>query len=102
VTRGTRPDPRITGLRPAARAAVTAWVLVLIPVLAATAGYLLLHLPAINRALWHAAVTRRAVTAAVRWTAGHPARRLLTILTATACGTTLALYWTAQGQFHGW
>jgi putative peptide zinc metalloprotease protein len=144
LTRGTRPDPRITGMRPAARAAVTTWVLCLIPVLAALSGYLLLHLPAIDRALWHAtaaqahtaataltagryaaaavaaisvtlaAVTgggtlyliatliRRAVTAAPRWTAGHPARRLLAILTATACVTTLALYWTAQGQFHGW
>jgi putative peptide zinc metalloprotease protein len=144
LTRGTRPDPRITGMRPAARAAVTAWVLCLIPVLAATLGYMLLRLPAIDRALWHAtaaqahatataitagryaaaavaaisvalaAVTgggslyliailvRRAVTATPRWTVGHPARRLLAILTAAACLTALALYWTAQNQFHGW
>jgi putative peptide zinc metalloprotease protein len=144
LTRGTRPDPRITGLRPAARAAVTAWVLVLIPVLAATAGYTLLHLPAIDRALWHAtatqaratataasgghyaaaataaisvtlaaitaagslylltAITRRAVTATARWTAGHPARSLLAILTVAACVTALALYWTASNQFRGW
>jgi putative peptide zinc metalloprotease protein len=144
LTRPTRPDPRIAGLRPAARAAVTAWVLCLLPVLAAGLGYLLLHLPAIDRALWHATaaqaratatataagryaaaavaaisvalaaitgggslyliatLTRRAATATPRWTARHPARRLLTILTAAACLTALALYWTAQGQFHGW
>jgi putative peptide zinc metalloprotease protein len=144
LTRGGRPDPRITGMRPAARAAVTAWVLLLIPVLAATAGYMLLHLPAIDRGLWHAAatqahaaaaavtgghyvaaaaaaisvtlaaitgagslyllaaVTRRAATAIPGWTAGHPARRLLAILAAAACVTALALYWTAQNQFHGW
>jgi putative peptide zinc metalloprotease protein len=144
LTRGRHPDPRITGMRRTARAAVTAWVLCLIPVLAITFGYLLLHLPAIDRALWHAtaaqahatataitagryaaaavaaisvalaAVTgggslyliailvRRAVTATPRWTVGHPARRLLAILTAAACLTALALYWTAQNQFNGW
>ena len=144
ATRGRHPDPRITGMRRAARAAVTAWVLCLLPVLAATLGYLLLHLPAIDRALWHSTATqahatataatsgryaaaaaaaisvalaaitgagslyliailaRRAVTATPRWTAGHPARALLAILTAAACLTALTLYWTAQGQFHGW
>ncbi|HEX4397243.1 MAG TPA: hypothetical protein VH136_06385 [Trebonia sp.] len=144
LTRGGRPDLRITGMRRGARAAVTAWVLCLIPVLAATLGYLLLRMPAIERALWHAtatqahatatavtgghyataavaaisvalaaitgagticliaAVARRAVTATPRWTAGHPARFLLAILAAAACLTALALFWTAQGQFHGW
>jgi putative peptide zinc metalloprotease protein len=144
LTRGRHPDPRITGMRPAARAAVTTWVLLLIPVLAAISGYLLLHLPAIDRALWHAAAAqahatatavtagryaaaaiaaisvtlaavtgggslyltatliRRAVTATPRWTAGHPVRRLLAILAAAACLTALAVYWAAQGQFHGW
>jgi putative peptide zinc metalloprotease protein len=144
LTRGTRPDPRIAGMRPAARAAVTAWVLCLLPVLAAALGYLLLRLPAIDRALWHAAAAqaraaataatagryaaaavaatsvalaavtgagslyliaataRRAVTATIRTTAARPARRLLVILAAAACLTALALYWTAQNQFHGW
>ena len=144
LTRGRNPDPRITGMRRAARAAVTAWVLAVIPVVAATSGYLLLHLPAMDRALWHATATqshamatavtgahyaaaavaaisvalaaitgagtiyliiiliRRAFTATPRWTAGHPARRLLAILVAAACVTALALYWTAQNQFHGW
>jgi putative peptide zinc metalloprotease protein len=58
VTRGRYPDPRITGMRPAARAAVTTWVLAVIPVLATTLGYLLLHLPAMDRALWHATATQ--------------------------------------------
>ena len=144
LTRRRHPDPRITGMRPAARAAVTAWVLCLLPVLAAALGCLLLRLPAIDRALWHAAAAqahatataatagrypaaaaaatsvtlaavtgggslylitataRRAAAAGLRWTAGHPARRLLTIAAAAACLTALALYWTAQGQFHGW
>jgi len=144
LTRGRHPDPRIDGMRRGARAAVTAWVLCLLPVLAAVSGYLLLRLPAIDRALWHAtaaqaratttaitagrytaaavaaislalaavtgagslclpaAAARRAAAAAQRWTAGHPARRILATLTAAACLTALALYWTAQGQFHGW
>jgi len=144
LTRGSHPDPRITGMRPAARAAVTAWVLCLIPVLAAISGYMLLHLPAIDRALWHAAaiqahasataitgrhyaaaaaaalsaalaaitgagstyliavVARRAGAAGLRWSAARPVRRLLTAVAAAACLTALALYWTAQGQFHGW
>jgi putative peptide zinc metalloprotease protein len=144
LTRGKHPDPRINGMRRGARAAVTAWVLCLIPVLGFGCGYLLLHLPAIDRALWHAtvaqaramtaaaggghyaaaavaaislvlatvtgagslylltAVIRRAATAAIRTTATRPARGLLAILTAAACATALALYWTAQGQFHGW
>jgi putative peptide zinc metalloprotease protein len=144
LTRGKRPDPRITGMRRTARAAVTAWVLCLIPVLSFTCGYLLLRLPAIDRALWHATATqahalttaaaagrypaaaiaaisvalavvtgagtlylltallRRAATAAIRTTAARPARGLLAILAAAACITALALYWTAQNQFHGW
>jgi putative peptide zinc metalloprotease protein len=63
LTRGRHPDPRITGMRPAARVAVTAWVLCLIPVLAAISGYMLLHLPAIDRALWHATATQAHATA---------------------------------------
>jgi putative peptide zinc metalloprotease protein len=144
LTRGRHPDPRITGMRPAARAAVTAWVLTLLPVLTATAGYLLLRLPAIDRALWHAttaqaratataataghypaaataaisltlaaitaagtlylltALLRRAAVAALRTTTAHPARGLAAITAAAATATALALYWTTQGQFHGW
>ena len=52
VLPGGRKDPRVSGLRPGIRVLVTAWVLVVIPLLLALMGYLLLHLPAVNRALW--------------------------------------------------
>lgn len=45
-------DPRVTGLRRHARILVTAWVACFLPLLAVGLGYLLLHLPGINRALW--------------------------------------------------
>ncbi len=54
VSRGPR-DPRVTGLRRRARIIVTGWVLCVIPLLTFSLGYLLLHLPQINRALWHSA-----------------------------------------------
>jgi putative peptide zinc metalloprotease protein len=64
-----RRDPRVAGLRRRARIVVTCWVLCVIPLLSLTAGYLLLHLPAINRALWRAASAQaRLMTAAA---AGH-------------------------------
>jgi hypothetical protein len=47
-------------------------------------------------------VARRAGAAGLRWSAARPVRRLLTAVAAAACLTALALYWTAQGQFHGW
>jgi putative peptide zinc metalloprotease protein len=52
LAKGPR-DPRVTGLRRRARIVVTGWVLCVIPLLAAGLGYLVLHLPQINRALWH-------------------------------------------------
>jgi putative peptide zinc metalloprotease protein len=54
LPRGRR-DPRVTGLRRHARIVVTTWVLCVIPLLTLTIGYLLLHLPAVNRALWRSA-----------------------------------------------
>src|SRR5215467_3702314 len=68
VSRGPR-DPRVTGLRRPARIVVTGWVLCVIPLLAFSLGYLVLHLPGINRALWRAASRQAhlATTAA----AGH-------------------------------
>ncbi|MGP7999163.1 MAG: hypothetical protein ACLPKI_17875 [Streptosporangiaceae bacterium] len=54
VARGPR-DRRVTGLRRRARIVVTTWVLCVIPLLAVSLGYLLLHLPEVNRALWRAA-----------------------------------------------
>jgi putative peptide zinc metalloprotease protein len=50
-----RGDPRATGLRRSARIVITVWVLCVIPLLAFTLGYLLLHLPQIDRALWQSA-----------------------------------------------
>jgi putative peptide zinc metalloprotease protein len=49
---GGRRDPRVTGLRRRARIVVTTWVLCVIPLLAFSIGYLVLHLPAVDRALW--------------------------------------------------
>ena len=53
VSRGPR-DPRVTGLRRHARILVTGWVLCVLPLLSAGLGYLVLHLPGINRDLWRA------------------------------------------------
>jgi putative peptide zinc metalloprotease protein len=50
-----RSDPRATGLRRGARIVITVWVLCVIPLLAVILGYLVLHLPEINRALWQSA-----------------------------------------------
>jgi putative peptide zinc metalloprotease protein len=47
-----RKDPRVAGMRRNARVIVTGWVLCVIPLLAFTLGDMLLHLPAIDRALW--------------------------------------------------
>ena len=64
-----RRDPRVTGLRRRARIVVTGWVLCVIPLLAFRLGYLLLHLPEVNRALWRSAsLQAHLMTAAV---AGH-------------------------------
>ncbi len=45
-------DPRVTALRRPARIVITAWVLTVIPLLLLALGYLVLFLPAANRALW--------------------------------------------------
>jgi putative peptide zinc metalloprotease protein len=52
---GGRRDPRVAGLRRGTRVLVTAWVLCVIPLLTFAMGYLLLHLPQVNRALWRSA-----------------------------------------------
>jgi putative peptide zinc metalloprotease protein len=68
LPRGRR-DPRVTGLRRRARIVVTAWVLCVIPLLAFGIGYLVLYLPAVNRALWNSAsLQAHLMTAAVH---GH-------------------------------
>jgi putative peptide zinc metalloprotease protein len=48
-----RKDPRIARMRRKARMIVTGWVLCVIPLLVFTLGYMLLYLPAMDRALWH-------------------------------------------------
>jgi putative peptide zinc metalloprotease protein len=69
VSRGRHRDPRVTGLRRSARIAVTAWVLCVIPLLTFSIGYLVLYLPAVNRALWNSAsLQAHLMTAAVH---GH-------------------------------
>jgi putative peptide zinc metalloprotease protein len=50
-----RRDPRVAGLRRGTRILVTGWVLCVIPLLTCMLGYLLLYLPAVNRALWRSA-----------------------------------------------
>jgi putative peptide zinc metalloprotease protein len=52
VLPGRRRDPRIADLRRGTRILVTCWVLAVIPLLIAFAGYLLLRLPEVSRALW--------------------------------------------------
>lgn len=78
-------DPRATGLRPRARIVITVWVLCVIPLLTLTMGYLVLHLPEVNRALWqsasHAAHLAGAALAGHRYAAA----------TADAMGVALAL-----------
>ena len=61
---GRPRDPRVTGLRRRARILVTTWVLCVVPLLAASLGYLLLNLPRVDRALWHSASTQAHLLAA--------------------------------------
>src|SRR5580693_2196074 len=144
VLPGGRLDPRVAGLRRGTRVLVTSWVLVVIPLLIAFMGYLLLHLPEVNRALWRSAslqghlmatavaghhyamaavdalgaalvslslvgmlyittgLARRMVSAARRWSAGRPARRLVAAAAGLAAVSILAALWTVQGGFQGW
>jgi putative peptide zinc metalloprotease protein len=68
LPRGRR-DPRVTGLRRRARIVVTAWVMCVIPLLAFSVGYLVLHLPAVDRALWLSASLQAHLVSAAA--AGH-------------------------------
>jgi putative peptide zinc metalloprotease protein len=70
VLPGGRRDPRVAGLRRGTRIVVTCWVLVVIPLLFAFIGYLLLHLPEVNRALWRS-VSLQAHLMATAAAGGH-------------------------------
>ena len=65
-------DPRVTGLRRHARILVTGWVLCVIPLLTAGAGYLLLRFPEINRALWRSASRQAHLAAAAAISHRYP------------------------------
>jgi hypothetical protein len=47
-------------------------------------------------------LARRLARAALRWSAGRPARRFLVAVVGLAGMTALAGFWNMQGQFHGW
>ena len=47
-------------------------------------------------------LARRLTALGRRWSAGHPARRLLATAAGLAVLTGLAAFWTTQGQFRGW
>jgi putative peptide zinc metalloprotease protein len=49
-----------------------------------------------------AGLLRRAVSFAARWSAGHPARRLMAVGAGIACAGPLALFWLIQGEFRDW
>ena len=89
-------DPRATGLRPVARIVITVWVLCVIPLLASTLGYLVLHLPEINRALWQSA------SHAARLAGGALAGHRYAAATADGIGVTLALLSIAGSLYVVW
>ena len=49
-----------------------------------------------------AGLARRAVTAAVHWSAGRPGRRFLAFLAVAACAVPLTLFWLFDGQLSDW
>jgi len=82
-------DPRVTGLRRRARIMVTSWVLCVIPLLAFSMVYLLLHLPQINRALWHSA-SRQAYLISAAVTGHHYAMAAIGAVGVTLLALSLA------------
>jgi hypothetical protein len=47
-------------------------------------------------------LARRLAVAGLRWSAGRPGRRLLAAAGCLPGLAALTVFWTAQGQFHGW
>jgi putative peptide zinc metalloprotease protein len=76
---GRAPDPRVAELRPAARRIVTAWVLVVIPLLVAALLWTLWMLPVILTRTADA-MAMHAANAAAAWSAARPADLVLAVL----------------------
>lgn len=76
---GRAPDPRVAELRPAARRIVTAWVLIVIPLLVAALLWTLWMLPVILTRTADA-ITLHAANAAAAWSAARPADLVLAVL----------------------
>jgi putative peptide zinc metalloprotease protein len=93
---GGHGDPRAMGLRRSARIAITVWVLCVIPLLAGTLGYLLLHLPEVNRALWQSAAH------AAHLAGGALAGRRYAQATADGLGVALALLSAVGTLYVAW
>jgi len=82
-------DPRVAGLRRRSRIVVTSWVLIVVPLLTASLGYLVLHLPQINRALW-LSVRLQVHTAATAVTSHHFALAAAGLIGAMLVGLSIA------------
>jgi putative peptide zinc metalloprotease protein len=82
-------DPRAAGLRRPARIVITAWVMSVVPLLTVMLGYLLLHLPAANRALWHSAA-QAAQAAAADLSGHHYAAAVVTAAGGALAGVSIA------------
>lgn len=76
---GRAPDPRVAELRPAARRIVTAWVLIVIPLLVAALLWTLWMLPVILTRTADA-IAMHAANAAAAWSAARPADLALAVL----------------------
>lgn len=93
---GRRPSPAVSGLRPAARVVVTAWVLLTVPLLLASLALLGLRLPAVLIGGWQSLVVH-ARAAAWATAAGRPVPALLgglqaMVLLVPATGLCAALF----------
>ena len=93
---GRHAEHRAAGLRRSARIVITVWVLCVIPLLAIILGYLVLHLPEINRALWQSA------SHAAHLTASAAAAHRYAAAAADAIGVLLALLSIVGSLYVAW
>jgi putative peptide zinc metalloprotease protein len=96
VLRRGPADPRVSGLRRRSRVVVTSWVLIVVPLLTLSFGYLFLRLPLINRALWQS-VWQQAHSVATAVSGHHFALAFAGAISAALVGLSIAgsLYVTA-------